>query len=126
MTISFNVVGRRSNCRRLFSKEVRDGIDPLLEKQKIELPDIETVDQLFHGWYRTDLSRRLKHPKIPYRVYTKDISPIIGIKYIAEVTARDVREVLEHIRESNRPTIANDTLLYMKQLFRHAIMPLNV
>ena len=35
-----------------FRKEVRDGIDPLLEKQKIELPDIETVDQLFHDWYR--------------------------------------------------------------------------
>ncbi|ELJ8674741.1 integrase arm-type DNA-binding domain-containing protein [Vibrio cholerae] len=104
-----------------FRKEVRDGIDPLLEKQKIELPDIETVDQLFHDWYRTDLSRRLKHPKIPYRVYTKDISPVIGIKCIAEVTARDVREVLERIRESNRPTIANDTLMYMKQLFRHAI-----
>jgi site-specific recombinase XerD len=79
------------------------------------------VDQLFHDWYRTDLSRRLKHPKIPYRVYTKDISPVIGIKCIAEVTARDVREVLERIRESNRPTIANDTLMYMKQLFRHAI-----
>ncbi|WP_217530591.1 tyrosine-type recombinase/integrase [Vibrio cholerae] len=104
-----------------FRKEVRDGIDPLLEKQKIELPDIETVDQLFHDWYRTDLSRRLKHPKIPYRVYTKDISPVIGIKCITEVTARDVREVLERIRESNRPTIANDTLMYMKQLFRHAI-----
>ena len=97
-----------------FRKEVRDGIDPLLEKQKIELPDIETVDQLFHDWYRTDLSRRLKHPKIPYRVYTKDISPVIGIKCIAEVTARDAREVLERIRESNRPTIANDTLMYMK------------
>lgn len=32
-----------------------------------------------------------------------------------------MREVLERIRESNRPTIANDTLMYMKQLFRHAI-----
>jgi hypothetical protein len=67
-----------------FRKEVRDGIDPLLEKQKIELPDIETVDQLFHDWYRTDLSRRLKHPKIPYRVYTKDISPVIGIKSLSQ------------------------------------------
>jgi hypothetical protein len=45
-----------------FRKEVRDGIDPLLEKQKIELPEIEIVDQLFHDWHRTDLSRRLKHP----------------------------------------------------------------
>ncbi len=79
------------------------------------------MDQLFHDWYRTDLSRRLKYPEIPYRVYTKDISPINGIKCIAEVTARDVREVLERIRERNRLTIANDTLMYMKQLFRHAI-----
>ncbi|MFT2111837.1 phage integrase central domain-containing protein [Marinomonas sp. 2405UD68-3] len=79
------------------------------------------MDQLFHDWYRTDLSRRLKHSKIPYRVYTKDISPVIGIKCIAKVTTRDVREVLERIRESNCPTIANDTLMYMKQLFRHAI-----
>lgn len=46
---------------------------------------------------------------------------MIGIKCIAEVTARDVREVLERIRESNRPIIANDTLMYMKQRFRHAI-----
>ncbi|WP_414820333.1 phage integrase central domain-containing protein [Thiopseudomonas alkaliphila] len=43
------------------------------------------------------------------------------MKCIAEVPARDVREVLERIRESNCPTIANDTLMYMKQLFRHAI-----
>ncbi|HEY7773453.1 MAG TPA: Arm DNA-binding domain-containing protein, partial [Marinagarivorans sp.] len=43
-----------------FRKEVRDGIDPLLEKQKIELPDIETVDQLFHDWDRTDLRAPLK------------------------------------------------------------------
>jgi integrase len=85
------------------------------------LVEIDRTGEAFHDWYRTDLSRRLKHPKIPYRVYTKDISPVIGIKCITEVTARDVREVLERIRESNRPTIANDTLMYMKQLFRHAI-----
>ncbi|MFA5493546.1 MAG: integrase arm-type DNA-binding domain-containing protein [Porticoccaceae bacterium] len=104
-----------------FRKEVREGIDPLTEKRKVKLPEIETVDQLFHDWYRTDLCRRLKHPKIPYRIFTKEISPVIGLKGIQEVTARDVREVLERIRESNRPTIANDTLMYMKQLFRHAI-----
>ena len=29
-----------------FRKEVRDGIDPLLEKQKIELPGIEKITAL--------------------------------------------------------------------------------
>lgn len=37
------------------------------------------------------------------------------------VTGRDVRQILRNIAESNRPTIANDALLYCKQLFNHAI-----
>lgn len=105
----------------LFKKELRDGIDPLAEKEKIKLPNIANMDQLFSDWYRTDLRRRLKYPNIPYRIYTKDISPVIGLEQINQVSALHVREVLNQIRESNRPTIANDALMYMKQLFRHAI-----
>lgn len=37
------------------------------------------------------------------------------------VTGRDIKQTLRNIAESNRPTIANDALLYCKQLFNHAI-----
>lgn len=38
-----------------------------------------------------------------------------------KVTPIDVRSIIQKITASDRPTIANDALLYMKQLFNHGI-----
>ncbi|EGR4491741.1 site-specific integrase [Vibrio cholerae] len=101
--------------------QLQQGEDPLAIRAIETIPEIQNVSQLFQDWYAKDLSRRLKHPNIPKRVFTKEIAPVIGQLSIQAVRPTHVREVLERIRESNRPTIANDTLMYMKQLFRHAI-----
>ncbi len=101
--------------------QLQQGEDPLAIRAIETIPEIQNVSQLFQDWYAKDLSRRLKHPNIPKRVFTKEIAPVIGQLPIQAVRPTHVREVLERIRESNRPTIANDTLMYMKQLFRHAI-----
>ena len=77
---------------------------------------IQAIDDLFKDWFEHDLKDWLKHPNIPKRVYTKEIRPVIG----NQVTALDVQEVIRRIVDSNQPTIANNTLIYMKQLFRHA------
>ncbi|NYT60718.1 hypothetical protein H0A66_00035 [Alcaligenaceae bacterium] len=37
------------------------------------------------------------------------------------VTGRDIKQILRNITYNNRPTIANDALLYCKQLFNHGI-----
>ncbi|ASA55907.1 hypothetical protein BSQ33_09520 [Vibrio gazogenes] len=47
------------------------------------------------------------------RVYTKEIRSVIGKLKIDQVTVLDVREVIRRIVDSNRPTIANDTLMYI-------------
>jgi len=39
----------------------------------------------------------------------------------AAVTGRDIKQILRNIAESNRPTVANDALLYCKQIFNHGI-----
>ncbi len=101
-------------------KLIQQGINPLAERQRRQWSGIQTVDDLFKDWFEHDLKDRLKHPNIPKRVYTKEIQPVIGKLKIDQVTALDVREVIRRIVDSNRPTIANDTLMYMKQLFRHA------
>ncbi|EHK9070997.1 integrase arm-type DNA-binding domain-containing protein [Vibrio parahaemolyticus] len=101
-------------------KLIQQGINPLAERQRRQWSGIQTVDDLFEDWFEHDLKDRLKHPNIPKRVYTKEIRPVIGKLKIDQVTALDVREVIRRIVDSNRPTIANDTLMYMKQLFRHA------
>lgn len=100
-------------------KQLREGLDPLVAKQRSQYDSIHTVDDLFADWHEGNI-KRLKHHHVPFRVYSKDIAPVIGQMQPAAVTGRDIRRILRNITDSNRPTIANDALLYCKQLFNHA------
>ncbi|MEZ8105219.1 MULTISPECIES: tyrosine-type recombinase/integrase [Vibrio] len=101
-------------------KQVREGFDPLLQRKRTEQESIKTVNDLFEDWYPT-LVKRLKHPNIPKRVYTKDIAPHIGDISLDKITARDIRTTITAINDSGRPTIANDALGHCKQLFNHGM-----
>jgi len=101
-------------------KQLREGVDPLLAKRREEQESIQTVDDLFADWYPTLVSR-LKHPEIPKRVYEKEIGPQIGEYKLGQVTARDIRSIIELIKKSGRMAIANDALGYCKQLFNHGV-----
>lgn len=98
----------------------RQGLNPLIAKQRSQQGSINSVDDLFADWHKGNI-KRLAHPQIPFRVYTKDIAPVIGQMRPEAVTGRDIQRILRKITESNRPTIANDALLYCKQLFNHGI-----
>ncbi|MGL4861385.1 MAG: tyrosine-type recombinase/integrase [Enterobacteriaceae bacterium] len=101
-------------------EKVRQGDDPITERKRLRRPKIKTVDDLFNDWYQ-DLQRRLKHPSIPNRIFKKDISPYLGDLALNKVTPLDIRSIIQQITTSNRPTIANDALMYLKQIFNHAI-----
>ncbi len=103
-----------------FKKKIRDGEDPIAERKREEQAVIHTVEDLFNDWYQ-GLVTRLKHPNIPKRIFSKEIAPQIGRHPLEKVTPMDVRSIIKQIAESNRPTIANDTLMYLKQLFNHGI-----
>ncbi|WP_370425873.1 tyrosine-type recombinase/integrase [Pantoea vagans] len=101
-------------------KKVMAGDDPIAER-KLNRPEaLITVNDLFEDWHK-DLVKRLKHPRIPERIYRKDIAPTIGGLALSKVTPIDVRAILQNITKSGRPTISNDALLHMKQLFDHGI-----
>ncbi|ELI3523173.1 integrase arm-type DNA-binding domain-containing protein [Vibrio parahaemolyticus] len=101
-------------------KKVSNEEDPLVERKQHQAITIKLVEQLYEDWY-TDLATRLKHPNIPKRVYERDIAPIIGRKKIKSVTPLDIRTIIRNVANSGRPTVANDTLMYCKQLFNHGI-----
>lgn len=101
-------------------KKVSNEEDPLVERKQHQAITIKLVEQLYEDWY-TDLATRLKHPNIPKRVYERDINPIIGRKKIKSVTPLDIRTIIRNVANSGRPTVANDTLMYCKQLFNHGI-----
>lgn len=101
-------------------RKVASGDDPIAERKTNRLQKLATVNDLFEDWHK-DLVKRLKHPRIPERVFNREIAPSIGGLTLAKVTPLDVRAILQKITDSGRPTISNDALLYMKQLFDHAI-----
>ena len=101
-------------------KLVVQNINPIAERKKENEAVIKTVNELFDDWYLT-LTKRIKFPQIPHRIYTKDIGPYIGSLDITAVTPMDIRSIINRISDSNRPSIANDALLHCKQLFNHGI-----
>lgn len=101
--------------------DIKNGIDPISEKKRPESVGMQTVNDLAEDWLKTDIEKRLKHPHIPRRVYQKDLAPHFGEMAIARVTPMDIRAAIDCLVAGGRPTIANDALMYSKQLFRHAI-----
>lgn len=71
-------------------QQLRQGVDPLIEKRRTEQGDIKTVDDLFADWQEGNV-KRLKHPTIHARVYRKNIAPIIGEIKLDSINARDIR-----------------------------------
>lgn len=101
-------------------KAIRNGIDPVEERKREERATINTVQDLFTDWHQ-DLEKRLKHPHIPKRIFEKEVAPSIGHLALDGVTPMEVRSIIRKVADSGRPTTANDTLMYLKQLFNHAI-----
>lgn len=99
---------------------IKNGIDPIAEKKRRKLPKFHTVDDVAKDWL-AECERHLKNPKIPARVYHKDISPFIGELAVDKVSSRDILQIIRLINKSGRPSIANDALNYCKQLFNHAL-----
>jgi len=104
----------------LVKNNVKKNIDPLAERKRADDSTFNTVDDLAEDWLK-ECEKRLKHPNIPRRVYTKDLAPTIGQLTIEQVNPRDIRAIILKITNSGRPTIANDALMYCKQLFRHGV-----
>ncbi|WP_345889207.1 site-specific integrase [Shewanella algae] len=103
----------------IIKANAKKGIDPKAERQKSNRVEIYTVDDLFGDWH-AGLCKRLKHPNVPKRIYEKEVKPYIGQQPIDSVGARDIRDIIQKVEESGRPSTANDTLMYCKQMFNHA------
>lgn len=104
----------------LIKQQILNGIDPLAERVRATEETIKTVNDLFDDWYM-DVEKRLKHPSIPKRIYTKEVQPLIGELTLDQVNPRDIRAILHRVAKSGRMAIANDTLMLCKQLFRHGV-----
>lgn len=104
----------------LLRQKIQKGEDPIAQRNAEKQVVLRTVNDLFDDWYK-DVEKRLKHPGIPKRIYTKEITPHIGQYPLSKVTPLEIRNIIRTVADSGRPSIANDTLMYLKQLFNHAL-----
>jgi len=93
----------------LIKSNINKNIDPLAERKRADKTIFKTVDDLAEDWLK-ECEKRLKHPNIPRRVYTKDLAPTIGQLAIEQVNSRDIRSIISKIANSGRPTVSNDVL----------------
>lgn len=101
--------------------QVRKGVDLLAEKTRPAPGGIRTVNDLAADWLRTDVEKRLKHPRIPRRIYERLLAPSLGELAIDTVGPLDVRGAVEAVTASGRKTVATDALGVLKGLFRHGV-----
>ncbi|GDY28273.1 integrase [Agarivorans sp. Toyoura001] len=112
---------------KLEAAQLRDkisaGIDPKAARAKNRKKQyhFQSVNDLFEDWLETDIKRRLKHPHIPKRIYTNELKPLIGELAPKDVEPTDIRDIIQAIVDSGRPSTGNQTLMYAKQMFRHAV-----
>ena len=100
----------RGEAARL-NADIENGKDPSAERKRDQQETIRTVEQLFQDWHQHDVSRRLKNPQIPQRIYNKEIAPHIGQLPLKEVNARDIRAIIHKVANSGRKATANDALM---------------
>ncbi|GAA5192748.1 tyrosine-type recombinase/integrase [Ferrimonas gelatinilytica] len=116
---NLSLADARAQAAQLKQK-ILQGEDPITMRNAEKQVVFRTVDDLFIDWYQ-DLEKRLKHPTIPKRIYTKEIQPSIGQYPLDKVTPLEIRNIIRAVADTGRPSIANDTLMYLKQLFNHAL-----
>lgn len=100
------------------------GNDPIAERTRAQVIQFKTVDDLAESWLQElEKNKKYKHPEIPTRIYKQEIRPIIGKLAIKSVTGLDIQRLLDAVKvrkKTPRHTIANDTLYYLKKLFKYA------
>ncbi|WP_166891917.1 MULTISPECIES: site-specific integrase [unclassified Burkholderia] len=125
---------KRDAARRL----IQQGIDPAQEKratklraraeQSARITDLEsqlarpTVRKLFEEWADKDLTKRKDKGAETRRGFEKDVMPVMGTRYAADVTRANVMCVLDRARNRGAMRLANRLLAELRQMFGFAVV----
>lgn len=80
-----------------------------------------TMAQLADEYFERMIAGRWKHPNIVRARIEKDIKPAIGNLKVEDIKPRHIDDVLKVVMKRGAPSIANDTLRWLKRMFNYAI-----
>ncbi|MBA3884290.1 MAG: tyrosine-type recombinase/integrase [Acidobacteria bacterium] len=95
-----------------------DGADPAAAKQ--DARRVETIADLAADYIEKHARRKKKSWREDDRMLRADILPAWKSRAVADITRRDVRQLVEAIAERGAPIGANRTAALLSKLFRYA------
>lgn len=113
----------RARCAEARELLVEKGRDPGAElvKGKRARRDAPSVKDLADEYIEKWAKRRKRSWKEDERLLNSNVLPLIGRKKAADVTRRDVIEILDTMMERGAPISANRTLAVTRKMFRFGI-----
>jgi len=98
------------------------GVDPIeLEKdQSLEKHLQPSVEEFAREYYERYLVKELKAPEKPKYLLDKNVIPFIGDRKVADVTRRELIDLLDIVSDRGAPVQANRTLSAIRGLFTFA------
>lgn len=76
-----------------------------------------TVDELAEKFLAQIIRSKYRDPKRVEGLFNRDVLPVIGHLSVKDVAASDVDRLLRRIVSDERPTVANDALRLVRQMF---------
>lgn len=80
-----------------------------------------TMQALANEYYERMILGRWKHPDIVRRRIDKDICPALGHMKVEDIKPRHIDDMLQIIVKRGAPSIANDTLRWVRRMFDYGI-----
>lgn len=80
-----------------------------------------TMLVLANEYYERQILGRWKHPDIVRRRIDKDIGPMPGHMKVEDIKPRHIDDMLQAIVKRGAPSIANDTLRWVRRMFDYGI-----
>lgn len=119
----------RETARELAAR-VALGYDVAGEKQERKAAALAKIEDeknaitmlvLANEYYERMILGRWKHPDIVRRRIDKDIGPALGHMKVEDIKPRQIDDMLQSIVKRGAPSIANDTLRWVRRMFDYGI-----
>ncbi|WEM42253.1 tyrosine-type recombinase/integrase [Photobacterium sp. DA100] len=99
---------------------VRQGVDPVTNRQREKMIRIKSVTDLFNA-YLDKIQSEIKEPHRTKRLYEMSVLPYMGDSSIEGITARDVESLINNVIAKGHKAKANKLLSLLKKMFAYAV-----
>ena len=121
----WSLADARDEAAKLRLAIKREGADPVQERQKVNQNPLKTLNDLYTDYYELRKREITSHQR-EKSLYDREVKPRIGKVELEKISPVDISKILRDVASGYddyppRPTISNDLMRLLKNLFDHGI-----